>query len=210
MTKQREVPNDRYGGQEALGPTDQQAGRTATMDRRSALRLLGGAALAALAASATATRAEAARTWCRTDPVVKIDGQVADVWLSSYWELHKTATGPSEIVISVPPGVSTELLASDLGFGRHGYVVSFQEDPSLSWHDHPEHLRLHTQPGCVAALDRGVHSAIVGLGGGQGRRFGQSLGRSPDQVTLAVGWGNERRPCPRGENRESAVLHGAV
>jgi hypothetical protein len=101
--------------------------------RRKFLRLLGGAALAPVAAGAAADGAEAARTWCRTDPVVKIDGKVADVWLSSYQELHETATGPSQIVVSVPPGVSTELLATDLGFGRHGYVVSFQEDPSLRW-----------------------------------------------------------------------------
>jgi hypothetical protein len=108
--------------------------------RRSALRLLAGAALAATATRGGARDAEATRTWCRTDPVVMIDGQIADVFLGSYWDLHKAASGPAQIVISVPPGVSTKLLACDPGFGRHGYAVSFQQDPSLSRHGHETRL----------------------------------------------------------------------
>jgi hypothetical protein len=102
------------------------------MTRRRAVRLLGGAALAAVAAGVAIGRAEAARTWCRTDPVVMIDGKVADIWLGSYSDLHSTATGPAQIVVSVPKGVATQLLACDLGFGRLGYEVSFQVDTSLT------------------------------------------------------------------------------
>jgi hypothetical protein len=110
----------------------QHADTPATIDRRSALRLLGSAALAAVAAGAAAGRAEAARTWCRTDPVVKIDGKVADIWLGSYTELHTAATGPAQIVVSVPKGVSTQLLACDLGFGKYGYTVNFKQDAALT------------------------------------------------------------------------------
>jgi hypothetical protein len=104
---------------------------TTSITRRHALRLLGGGALVAVAAAGRPRGTDAARTWCRTDPVVKIDGKVADIWLSSYRELHGSASGPAEIVVSVPVGVSTELLASDLGFGRHGYRVSFTQSGSL-------------------------------------------------------------------------------
>jgi hypothetical protein len=100
--------------------------------RRTALRLACGAALAAAAAGRLAAPARAARTWCKTDPVVKIDGKIADIWLGSYTDLHGAATGPAEIQVGVPVGVPTELLATDPGFGRLGYVVSFYQDPGLN------------------------------------------------------------------------------
>lgn len=99
--------------------------------RRTALRFVCGAALAAVAAGRLAAPAGAARTWCKTDPVVKIDGKVADIWLGSYSDLHAAATGPAEIQIGVPVGVPAELLATDPGFGQLGYVVSFYEDANL-------------------------------------------------------------------------------
>jgi hypothetical protein len=99
--------------------------------RRRALRLVGGAALAAIPAARSAGEAGAARQWRRTDPVVKIDGRVADVFLASDRRLRRAATGPTELVVALPPGVPGRLLAVDRGFGGHGYVVEFVEDAAL-------------------------------------------------------------------------------
>jgi hypothetical protein len=68
---------------------------------------------------------------CRKDPVVRIDGQVADILLSSSLELNDAATGPTAVVITVPTGVPAELLAVDRGFGGHGYDVRFAESDRL-------------------------------------------------------------------------------
>jgi hypothetical protein len=87
--------------------------------------------LALLAASAG--RADAGRTWCQRDPVIKLDGRVAAISLGGPAELDETALGAAEIVVHVPVGTTVELLATDNGFNKQGYAVSFVEDGSLSW-----------------------------------------------------------------------------
>ena len=87
--------------------------------------------LAALALLLAVPGADAGRAWCRKDPVVMIDGRVADILLSSHPALHDAATGPAEIVVWVPVGVPAELLAVDNGFGGHGYAVAFAESAEL-------------------------------------------------------------------------------
>ena len=85
-------------------------------------------ALAVLAALLIATTpgADAGRSWCRKDPVVRIGDQVVRIYVSSYAEAMSSATGPTEVVITVPVGVRTALLRTDDGFG-FGYAVRFAE-----------------------------------------------------------------------------------
>lgn len=94
--------------------------------RRGAIRLLGAAALVAPAAL-RAHVADALHGWCRTDPVVRIGGQVADISLFSLREMRVLATAPAQVVVLVPTGVPTQLIATDPGFGRQGYDVRFEE-----------------------------------------------------------------------------------
>ena len=87
--------------------------------------------LAALALLLAVPGASAGRSWCKSDPVVMIDGHVADIWLSSYVEMDAAATGPAQVVVTVPTGVAAELLAVDNGFGGHGYDIGFAESSKL-------------------------------------------------------------------------------
>src|SRR5438132_8832920 len=66
----------------------------------------------------------AARGWCQSDPVIMVDGQLADVFVSSDLAMLLSATGPIQLVIEIPTGSTGSLVLSDLGFGR-GYKVSF-------------------------------------------------------------------------------------
>lgn len=68
--------------------------------------------------------------WCRTDPVVLINGRVADIFVSARFDDLTKVTGPTEIVISTPVGVDAELAIATLGFG-HGEKVRFEESESL-------------------------------------------------------------------------------
>lgn len=77
-----------------------------------------------------APSAFAARAWCKTDPIVLIDGELADILVSSSLLAPLKVTGPTQIVVTVPEGVSTLLVLADLGFGR-GQVVTFQQSPEL-------------------------------------------------------------------------------
>ena len=85
----------------------------------------------ALAAALTARGASASKQWCRVDPVVRIDGEVADIVLSSYEEMEEAATGPARVVVTVPRGIEVEQLSEDEGFGGHGYDVSFEKFDDL-------------------------------------------------------------------------------
>ena len=98
--------------------------------RRDAARLLGLAPVA-LAAALPPRGAGASKQWCKVDPVVKIDGEVADIVLSSYEEMEEAATGPAQVVVTVPPGVETVLRSTDRGFGGHGYDVRFERFEDL-------------------------------------------------------------------------------
>ncbi len=87
--------------------------------------------LLALLLALVPLNAAATIAWCKTDPVVTIDDQVADIWVSSTIDAFTAATGPTQLVITVPVGISTAYVVSDLGFG-HGYDVQFAESPNLT------------------------------------------------------------------------------
>lgn len=75
--------------------------------------------------------ASASKAWCRTDPVVVIDGHITDVFVAGPLEALLVATGPTEIVVTVPAGIDAWLLLADVGFGR-GVNVSFAESDDLT------------------------------------------------------------------------------
>ena len=105
-------------------------GPTCGHTRRAAIRLLSVCALAAPAALRSQS-ARAIKGWCRRDPIVKIGDLTVDIVLSSYSDMNEQATGPTQLVITVPPGIPTRFVADDPGFGRHGYDVRFVESREL-------------------------------------------------------------------------------
>jgi hypothetical protein len=77
------------------------------------------------------TPASAGRVWCSRDPVIKVNGQVVDVLVSSYSEMNASATGPIQFVVTVPVGSTASVLATDKGFG-YGYSVSVKTSSTLT------------------------------------------------------------------------------
>jgi hypothetical protein len=84
--------------------------------------------------------AAAGISWCRSDPVVLFtveDGGLlgsavlADIFVSAPLPILLNVTGPNQVVVTTPPGVSAVLAISDLGFGR-GEVVTFQQSDTLT------------------------------------------------------------------------------
>ena len=106
----------------------------AGLTRRQAARLLGGAALALAPGLALPRGAGAFRRWCRVDPVFRIGGQTAHVYVSAKVNnMHAAralATGKTKLVLTVPVGVKVRHVASDDGFG-YGYEVAVEEAADL-------------------------------------------------------------------------------
>jgi len=96
----------------------------------SRLRLALPLLLAAVAFVLLAPNAGAFRQWCRSDPIVLIGGHLANIYVSSDPAILGQATGPTQVIVVVPVGVDTELIATDPGFG-HGEVVTFAESRGL-------------------------------------------------------------------------------
>jgi hypothetical protein len=97
--------------------------------RRDALKMLGLGAVALTPALAP-RGADAARAWCRTDPIIAIDGHLTDVFIDGPLTAPLKVTGPNQIVVTTPLGVPAWLVLSDLGFGR-GHVVTFEKSDRL-------------------------------------------------------------------------------
>jgi hypothetical protein len=72
----------------------------------------------------------ASRSWCKTDPLIMVDGELANIFVMSSLTAPLKVTGPNEIIVSVPEGVDAELIVADLGFGR-GQIVRFATSPDL-------------------------------------------------------------------------------
>jgi hypothetical protein len=87
-------------------------------------------ALASMAAVGDGQLARAGRGWCRSDPFIAVDGVVVDIFCTAPLEALSSVTGPTEIVVSVPVGVSAALVVVGVGFGR-GEVVHFDEKHRL-------------------------------------------------------------------------------
>ena len=98
---------------------------------RTMFRLLGGTALAAVPAWRLAEEATAGRTWCRADPVLRIAGQTAHVYITSPVEMLKSATDKILLRVTLPRGVEGTLTDILADFGR-GYDVRFATSSALT------------------------------------------------------------------------------
>jgi hypothetical protein len=87
----------------------------------------GGVALASL------RRAEAGITWCRTDPIVTVNGKAFHVYVSSTQAMYTQRTGPTEIIVKYPQGTTAtgQLVPNDNGFGL-SYNLNLQSTSGLS------------------------------------------------------------------------------
>ena len=104
-------------------------------------RLLVVTTLVALMSIVLAPGASAARAWCRTDPIVVLDGTLADVFVSGPVLAPLKVTGPTKLIVTVPEGVKAHLILTDLGFLR-GYDFKFKHSSELQKTDEGIQVRV--------------------------------------------------------------------
>jgi hypothetical protein len=69
-------------------------------------------------------------TWCRADPIVKLNGEEVQIWVAVPAEYTARVTGPIDVTINVPGTVSTKVLFLDAGFNGYGERVTFTSSGS--------------------------------------------------------------------------------
>jgi hypothetical protein len=72
--------------------------------------------------------------WCRSDPLIMVDGVIADIFVSAPLDELLKVTGPTQIVVATPVEVDAFLILSTLGFG-YGEIVSFEKSRRLKVRD---------------------------------------------------------------------------
>src|SRR5690606_4355013 len=128
-------------------------------------RLAFAALLAVLSLSVVSAPTTAGFGWCRSDPIVLIDGHIADIFVTGPLTAPLNVTGPNQIVITTPPGVTRYLVLSTLGSGR-GAAVRFQTSNELK--RTPRGVEIEVAvfvPSRASSMDVGVEFApnLIGL-----------------------------------------------
>src|SRR5687768_15983326 len=100
-------------------------GTLQTFTRRHTFRLIGAATLSALSAAQFREDASAARGWCRADPVLRIGGQKALVYITSPRAMLRSATDKIMLIVTIPVEVNGKLIDILSDFDE-GYDVDFQ------------------------------------------------------------------------------------
>ncbi len=77
-----------------------------------------------------AAPASAGVSWCRSDPIIMVDGQVANILVSKDANHKAKITGATLLVVEVPSGSDYRLIDMDNGFG-FGYQITFVENSNL-------------------------------------------------------------------------------
>ena len=108
---------------------------TQLLTRRAFTRLSASALELAGTGLLTATPASAGISWCRTDPVIDVNGRRVHIYVlgESPTILDQTlgAKGPTDVTVYAPPGTTAQLTAMDSGFNGYGYKVQLQKDDKL-------------------------------------------------------------------------------
>jgi hypothetical protein len=66
--------------------------------------------------------------WCKTDPLVSLNGHLVLIATSIPSEYMAQVNGPIEIQIASPPDVDGAVLLNDLGFNGLGSMVTFVDE----------------------------------------------------------------------------------
>lgn len=113
----------------------------------------------------TARDASAARGWCLADPVIMVDGQLADVFITSDLAMLTAANGPIQLVIEIPSGSHGAVVLTDIGYG-HGYKISFVQQANLTRTSQHTQIRVRAYVPARSGLDVQVNFAPRALNAG--------------------------------------------
>lgn len=65
--------------------------------------------------------------WCKSDPIVRLNGVEVQILVAIPADMQPEVTGPVEVEIRAPRGVLRELLLTDAGFNGFGETVEFAD-----------------------------------------------------------------------------------
>lgn len=94
-------------------------------------RLFFAAIPAVLALILVVTPVGAGLQWCRTDPIVELNGTQVQIWAAIPEQYEEAVNGPVDFTIAIPEDVEREIIYLDEGLNGHGETVSFVDRGSV-------------------------------------------------------------------------------
>ena len=89
-------------------------------------RLAGSVTFALVALVMLVAPVSAGREWCAKDPIVTLNGSVAQILVAVPEEYVPAVNGPIDVRVTLPRAVVAEVTFLDSGFNGHGETVAFQ------------------------------------------------------------------------------------
>jgi hypothetical protein len=89
------------------------------------MRRVASVLLAVLALVAFITPARADIMWCKTDPVITLNGAVVDISVAIPLEYVPLVNGPVRYEVKTPASTRRQLVVNDLGYNGYGSEVIF-------------------------------------------------------------------------------------
>ncbi len=87
--------------------------------------------LSILAVLVLALPANAGWLWCKSDPVISLNGTVVDIVVAIPVDYVPAVNGPTQYEIATPRGVERQLILNDIGYNGHGSEVVFTDGPGI-------------------------------------------------------------------------------
>ena len=66
-------------------------------------------------------------TWCRADPIVRLNGTDVQIWVAVPAAYAPLVNGPIDVTVKTPSAVTREVVFLDAGFNGYGETVSFAD-----------------------------------------------------------------------------------
>ncbi len=147
--------------------------------RRSFVKLLAGGLLGGALTVAPVRRALAGLAWCRTDPVVRIDGRRLDIGVEAQETMLDNRTGPIKVRVQIPENSTFAVVYADNGFGL-GYDIDPVRLAGLE--REPGRTQYRVRVYCPSSASELVHIYTDPLDSNHGSAF--NTGLANDWITV--------------------------
>lgn len=137
-------------------------------------------ALLVLAAPANAA------SWCRADPILKVDGKQVQILVSIPHEYVALVDGPTRVEVKAPQQVTRQLIAMDSGLNNTGYDFSFSDigDSDARMTSTSYRIWVHAKPNLKTSVTVPVMVEVIEADGATTTYFGTQTSGAQSYVTI--------------------------
>lgn len=127
-----------------------------------------------------------AASWCRADPILKVDGKQVQILVSIPQEYVALVDGPTRVEVKTPQQVTRQLIAMDSGLNNTGYDFSFSDigDSEAQMTSTSYRIWVHAKPNIKTSVTVPVMVEVIEADGATTTFFGTQTGGAQSYVSI--------------------------